>query len=113
MSLGAAEGRRNEALSVIPGNLDSHDSSAQAKDVHVVVFDTLADRIMVVAQTGANPFNLITLAPKKLIRTRRASEGSASEPSLARRVSMCKDAKLSCRGNIGRHESPDAAARLR
>ena len=27
------------------------------------------------------------------------SEGSASEPSLARRVSMCKDAKLSCRGN--------------
>ena len=29
----------------------------------------------------------------------RASEGSASEPSLARRVSMCKDAKLSCRGN--------------
>ena len=28
----------------------------------------------------------ITLAPKKLIRTRRASEGSASEPSLARRV---------------------------
>jgi len=43
----------------------------------------------------------ITLAPKKLIRTRRASEGSASEPSLARRVSMCKDAKLSCRGNRG------------
>ena len=41
----------------------------------------------------------ITLAPKKLIRTRRASEGSASEPLLARRVSMCKDAKLSCRGN--------------
>src|SRR5208283_695754 len=41
----------------------------------------------------------ITLAPKKLIRTRRASEGSASEPSLARRVSMCKDAKISCRGN--------------
>ena len=44
-------------------------------------------------------FTFITLAPKKLIRTRRASEGSASEPSLARRVSMCKDAKLSCRGN--------------
>ena len=44
----------------------------------------------------------ITLAPKKLIRTRRASEGSASEPSLARRVSMCKDAKLSCRGNRSR-----------
>ena len=42
---------------------------------------------------------IITLAPKKLILTRRASEGSASEPSLARRVSMCKDAKLSCRGN--------------
>ena len=41
---------------------------------------------------------MITLAPKKLIRTQRASEGSASEPSLARRVSMCKDAKLSCRG---------------
>ncbi len=47
----------------------------------------------------ANHSWTITLAPKKLIRTRRASEGSASEPSLARRVSMCKDAKLSCRGN--------------
>src|SRR5271157_4160939 len=46
-------------------------------------------------------FVSITLAPKKLIRTRRASEGSASEPSLARRVSMCKDVKLSCRGNMG------------
>src|SRR5208282_6230027 len=45
-------------------------------------------------------WHVITLAPKKLIRTRRASEGSASEPSLARRVSMCKDAKLSCRGNM-------------
>ncbi len=45
---------------------------------------------------------LITLAPKKLIRTRRASEGNASEPSLARRVRMCKDAKLSCRGNTCR-----------
>src|SRR5208337_3830173 len=44
----------------------------------------------------------ITPARKKLIRTRRGSEGSASEPSLARRVSMCKGAKLSCRGN-----SPD------
>ena len=48
----------------------------------------------------------ITLAPKKLIRTRRASEGSASEPSLARRVSMCKDAKLSCRGNSSWHVPP-------
>src|SRR5208337_850367 len=49
---------------------------------------------------GAKRANhVITLAPKKLILTRRASEGSASEPSLARRVSMCKDAKLSCRGN--------------
>ncbi len=49
-------------------------------------------------------FHAITLAPKKLIRTRRASEGSASEPSRARRVSMCKDAKLSCRGNISSSE---------
>ena len=49
----------------------------------------------------------ITLAPKKLIRTRRASEGSASEPSLARRVSMCKDAKLSCRGNKQRKPTPE------
>ena len=45
----------------------------------------------------------ITLAPKKHIRTRRASEGSASEPSLARWVSMCKDAKLSCRRNNAGH----------
>ena len=54
------------------------------------------------ARNRPQPANTITLAPKKLIRTRRASEGSASEPSLARRVSMCKDAKLSCRGNTPR-----------
>src|SRR5271157_4907207 len=59
VSLGAAEGRRNEGLSVIPGDLDTHDSSAQAEDVHVVVFDPLADRIMVVAQTGLDPFYLV------------------------------------------------------
>ena len=53
---------------------------------------------------GLTPSCHITLAPKKLILTRRASEGSASEPSLARRASMCKDAKLSCRGND--HPSP-------
>ena len=43
---------------------------------------------------------------EELIRTRRASEGSASEPSLARRVSTCKDAKLSYRGNTS---GPSAA----
>ena len=37
--------------------------------------------------------------------SKRASEGSASEPSLAHRVSMCKDAKVSCRGN-SRPERP-------
>ncbi len=52
-----------------------------------------------VSMPGVTDERCITLAPKKLILTRRASEGSASEPSLARRVSMCKDAKLSCRGN--------------
>src|SRR5208337_3379984 len=45
-----------------------------------------------IALHGTQPWD-ITLAPKKLIRTRRASKGSASEPLLARRVSMCKDAK--------------------
>jgi hypothetical protein len=72
VSLGSAKGRRNKSLNVIPGDLDTHHPSAQAEDVHFVVFDPLADRIMVVAQTGANPFYL-----------------------------------------IGRHGSPDAAARLR
>ena len=45
---------------------------------------------------------VITLAPKKLIRTRRASEGSASEPSLRVGLVCAKDAKLSCRGNTPR-----------
>src|SRR5208282_5436104 len=59
--------------------------------------------------TSMRRHGAITLAPKKLILTRRASEGSASEPSLARRVSMCKDAKLSCRGNmiVSRTESTE------
>ena len=41
----------------------------------------------------------ITLAPKKLIRTRGPARGVPQSPRSARRVSMCKDAKLSCRGN--------------
>ena len=43
---------------------------------------------------------IITLAPKKLILTRRTSEGKSTQsPRWRTRVSMCKDAKLSCRGN--------------
>ena len=44
---------------MIPGNLDTHDPAAQAKDVHIVVFDPLADGIMVVAQTGPDPLDLV------------------------------------------------------
>ena len=43
----------------------------------------------------------ITLAPKKLIRTRRASEGSASEPSLARRVRARKKLIVTNQGGEG------------
>ena len=46
-------------MSVIPGDLNTHDSPSQAEDVHVVVLDPLADRIVVVAQTGPNAFYLI------------------------------------------------------
>jgi len=44
---------------VIPGDLDTHDPSAQAEDIHLIVFDPLANRIVVVAQTGPNPSYLI------------------------------------------------------
>ena len=64
------------------------------------------------ARTATVDSDDITLASKKLILTRRASEGSASEPSLARRVSMCKDTNLSCRGNKGT-SSPAVEANLR
>src|SRR5208283_4409133 len=48
-----------------------------------------------------SPFSPIPISGKSpnSATSKRASEGSASAPSLARRVSMCKDAKLSCRGN--------------
>ena len=49
----------SEGLHVIPGDLDTHDPPAQAEDVHVVVFDPLADGIMVVAQTGPDPLDLV------------------------------------------------------
>jgi hypothetical protein len=43
MPLGVAEAGRDEGLGVIPGHLDTHDPPAQARDVHVVVLDPLAD----------------------------------------------------------------------
>ncbi len=70
-------------------------------DPGLIFTTTFLDRGAAIIPARKKPIvaRFITLAPKKLILTRRASEGSASEPSLARRVSMCKDAKLSCRGN--------------
>src|SRR5262249_52558488 len=59
VSLGAAERRSDEGLRVIPGDLDAHDPPAQAQDVHVVVLDPLADRVMVVAQAGPDPSHLV------------------------------------------------------
>ena len=75
------------------------DGAAQRPIVKVARDLDIAEEFLDPCRSSRTPRCLITLAPKKLIRTRRASEGSASEPSLARRVSMCKDAKLSCRGN--------------
>ena len=37
VALGTAKVRCNEGLRVIPGDLDTHDPSAQAEDVHIVV----------------------------------------------------------------------------
>ena len=65
----------------------SHPDRSTSGSVHSSCESLPADRRFLfrnLIQTAS-----ITLAPKKLIRTRRASEGSASEPSLARRVSMC------------------------
>jgi hypothetical protein len=39
MPLGAAEGRRDERLSVIPCDFDTHHSPAKTEDVHADVFD--------------------------------------------------------------------------
>ena len=41
---------------------------------------------------GSSPFQGYYPGTEKLLGAGRASEGSASEPSLARRVSICKDA---------------------
>ena len=62
------------------------------RSVAALLFLTDPADVRGVSGCGRRPFprwvvvRLITLAPKKLILTRRASEGSASEPSLARRV---------------------------
>ena len=52
----------------------------------------------VIRQVSVFRLASITLAPKKLIRTRRASEGSASRP-LAGAGSYVQGCELSCRGN--------------
>ena len=81
---------RDNRRSYYPGSKEGHIPTRSASEGSGA-FPSLARRVN------------ITLAPKKHILTRRASEGTASEPSLARRVSMCKDAKLSCRGNMQQH----------
>jgi hypothetical protein len=43
VSLGTAELGGEECLCMIPGDLDAHDPSAKAEDIHVVVFDALID----------------------------------------------------------------------
>src|SRR5271165_2838468 len=69
----------------VPG-ADSAKENGMPRSIFAFSLESLA----VSCRCGRYALRFITLAPKKLIRTRRASEGSASEPSLARRVSMCK-----------------------
>src|SRR5208337_2433367 len=85
------------ALNDVAGFLAGHE--CLQKSLSVLRGDDLGhgaeDRAQLIGRAGGEPLldgleeppeRNITLAPKKLIRTRRASEGSASEPSLARRV---------------------------
>src|SRR5271166_123981 len=81
---------RYSILDLAPGLADDAMRLARAHGLKAYDAVQLATALAVrqiYQAAGSTP--IITLAPKKLIRTRRASEGSASEPSLARRVSMC------------------------
>src|SRR5260221_595509 len=48
-----------EGLNEIPGHRRSYSPSAHAKDVHMIILDTLPGREMVVDQSGTNTLNLV------------------------------------------------------
>ena len=69
----------------------------------------VAPRVGAITEINAETVKLmntgaITLAPKKLIRTRRASEGSASEPSLVHVGLVCARMRNFLAGVIDRPE---------
>src|SRR5438094_26549 len=48
-----------ERIDQVPGDSRSHHPAANTEDVHIVVFDTLVSRVMVLNQPGPNPRNLV------------------------------------------------------
>ena len=59
MPLGLTELGSQERLYEIPGYRGSHGSSAHAKNVHVIVLDTLPGREMVVDQAGPDALDFV------------------------------------------------------
>ena len=53
------ESRSEECLDQLSRKLDADDTGAKAKDIHVVVLDSLMGGLGVVAKAGANTVNLV------------------------------------------------------
>ena len=59
ISFGLAIFGSEEGFNEVPGHRRSNSSTAHAKDVHVVVFDALPGRKMIVDQAGPNALDLV------------------------------------------------------
>jgi hypothetical protein len=59
VALFASECGCEEGIDQIARSLKSNDSAADAKHVHVVVFDALVSRVVVLNEPGANSWNLV------------------------------------------------------
>src|SRR5882757_4985489 len=59
MSFGLTEPGSQKGLDEIPSHSRSHRSATHAEDVHVIVFDALPGREMIVDQRGADAGNLV------------------------------------------------------
>src|SRR5262249_22551115 len=84
MSWGLPDLGSEERLHEIPGHARSHGAATDADDVHVIVFDSLCCRKMVMDQSGAHP--------RDLVRTDRGPHAAAADGDTA--LERCRRHRL-------------------
>ena len=81
MSLRRAECGSEKRLNQVPGDRWANGSTAHAKDIHVIIFDTLSRGEVVVDQRCTNPAHLVS--------THRGADAAAADRDATLDVGCC------------------------